>query len=249
MNYVTVIEDGKYPLKLFELGYNGFKLADLCQEIASGRSPRFKQINILGGLVFKTGWQGKLKHLDIDSLNPNQLQAQDSLVLGYFRPSSGQIYLYPEAHLILSRIQLEGHTRLTNSVVSTDAIKQMESIFYQTLIEEIEHGYQDPRQSQYQPLLAKFIAFTSPVWMLLVIVAVAYIIFNDYSWWWFIVVFFCLITWIFLPVLISLVPKPRWWQRLTYKFNRREGDAKGKAVSLKLARQAREAIWFEPKIW
>lgn len=247
MNYVTVVEDEKRPLKKLTLKYNAQKLAHLCDEIGEGRRRRFNKLVVAGGIAVKNGWRGNLKHLDTFRSRSDHVNPKDSIVLGYFEPRTGQIKLYPETHLEIAFQQ----QRTINQRFDINSYQQtmdtMHLNFYQTLIEEIEHGYQEPHRSQYMSLVSKFVALTIPMLMLAVLIAVIYIVFMGLSYWWVLLVFGLMMSWIFLPVWLSLIPTPRWWQRLRYRFNQRENDAKGKAVSVKYIRMSRVAIWFEPK--
>lgn len=240
MNFVTVVEDEKLPLQILRLKYDGTSLAQLCEEIGEGRKRRFNRIEISGGMAFKVGWRGRIVQRRLADIQSQPVRRSSGVVWGFFSPLTGRIKLFPEAVWVTTGRQ----GRFTSS---QDLLAQFHHQFYQALIEEIEHGYQDSSEKDYQSFWSKLVAFTSPAIPIVLLAAVAYIEFIKLSYWWLLVVFITLLVWIFLPVWVSLIPTPRWYQRLRYRFNPRENDAKGKAVSIRLIRQAREAIWFEPK--
>lgn len=244
MNFVTVLEDNRYPLELLELKYDGPKLAQLCEEIGEGRGRRFQRIVVSGGLALKTGWTGKIRVIKAFDLHRSKITGA-AMVLGFFQPRTGEIKLYPEGILEIIVRKAVGRPVLGRIAHQREIIDKFHQQFYETLIEEIEHGYQEPTKKQYRSFWSKLVAFTSPAMPLYLILTTSYVILFEHSRWWLVAVFFGLLFWIFLPVLVSLIPTPRWYQRLRYKFNPRENDAKGKAQSIRLIRQSREAIWFE----
>lgn len=246
MTYIPIIEDNKHPLTLLRLKFDGPAMGGLCDQVSEGRPARFSRIVVSGGVMTKSGWRGQLQHIDInDKLTAKNSRAR-GLVLGYFHPRRGEIRLFPEAVWLVACRGL-----LANDYIWPDEqeilIDQFHGDFYQTLIEELEHGYQQPHLREYRSLTGRLVTFTSPALIYLVIASVGYIVLFEKPYWWLVLVFVTMMTWIFLPVWVSMIPTPAWWQRLRYHTNQRENDAKGKAVSVRLSRLALRAIWFEPK--
>lgn len=242
-NRLAIVESDTWPLDFLDWRIDEVAMLVLIKAIAHQRQRRFQRIIFSGGLAVQTPWTRtvKLKRSWYSS------QSRLSLTYGYFDPLKQEIILFPEtilAALCLSQgISQARLRRLLVSPANHEKFRnQLEREFYPMVIEEIEHGYQDNRSSGYRSLWSRLVMWTSPLLMPAVAMAVGYGVFTQQQWRWYLGVFSLLMGWIFLPVWITLLPKPNWYRSLGYRFNRREHEAKGKAISIRYYRMARTAI-------
>lgn len=221
-------------LQRFHFSIDSQKLKLLIETMSKDRPQRASQIVVLPGIATHSVWSRTVKIIPSDQLPVNGVKT--GIVLGYFDPLRNEIRLFPETMLLVVR---------SKSNIHESVEQQFKQIFYPTLIEELEHGFQQASNKKYRSWLSWLHSQSTRFIPLFVIVASTYIELSSLSRWWHGVTFLIMMIWNFFPLVVSFIPKPKFIAKIQYRFSQREHDAKGIAISPKLYQLAHQALTIQ----
>ena len=234
-----IIEHPDYPLEWMSFSVDWRRVAEVLAEIGDGREQNFERIVIAGGV----GYRKQVgERYGVRRIFAEKDKAKHGAILGYFSSKEREVRIYPEGAMeeVIGEVVAEGRALKFKHLK-----RRILALVYQVLIEELEHGYQDPETTGYTSLSYRFARLLSPLVPGSVLVAVIYGYVSGFGWWWYGLIVMVLLMWAFLPVWVSWIPLPGWVRRWQYRRDRREVDAKREALRIQLLRICREAIQFE----
>ena len=232
-------------LAYLSVSVNRGEFDKLLEQVGRGRPRRFDKVEFLSGVPVEVKGLKKKKRRSVFKRLPKETGLMS---MGYYQPKKKSVAVFPEADLVwLLEHMVEVYENNPDNAYKS-FVNKLRGVILSTVLEELEHGFQDFRSKKLLPKSVKFLYGVRSAVLTYGALVVIYVLTSktEADWMWF-APFAAAYVVLGLFIVNDLRPKTGWEKDYYYASSAVEIEAKKVSRDTKLLKQSARAIKIKVK--